>query len=115
MFSDIKVGDSVLVEVEAREEWQGGMWFKVKRTVDRVTPKQFEVKGKKYRKSDGVCVGDSGHVTPYNVEEDQTDGYAARIDIIRLHRAVVNNRIPITEMESLTTDQLNVLRQVFMK
>lgn len=115
MFSNIKVGDAVLVEVEAREGWQGGMWFKVKRTVDRVTPKLFEVKGKKYRKSDGACVGDYGHVKPYSVDDDQTDGYAARIDIIRLHRAVANNRIPITEMESLTTDQLNVLRQVFMK
>lgn len=91
------------------------MWFKVKRTVDRVTPKQFEVKGKKYRKSDGVCVGDSGHVKPYSVDDDQSYEYAARIDIIRLHRAVVTNRIPITEMESLTADQLNVLRQVFMK
>ena len=115
MFSDIKVGDPVLVEVEAREGWQRGMWFKVKRTVDRVTPKQFEVKGKKYRKSDGVCVGDSGHVKTYSVKDDQSDEYTVRLDIIRLHRAVVNNRIPITEMESLTADQLNVLRQVFMK
>ena len=115
MFDDIKVGDAVLVSVEAREGWQGGQWFNMKRTVDRVTPKQFEVKGKMYRKSDGVCVGDSGHVKPYSVDEDQSDEYTARINLIRLHRAVANNRIPITEMESLTADQLNVLRQVFMK
>lgn len=115
MFNDIKVGDAVLAVVEAREGWHGGRWFKVKRTVDRVTPKQFEVKGKMYRKSDGMCVGDSDRVKPYSANEDQSDEYTARIDMIRLHRAVTTNRISVTEMESLTSNQLNVLRQVFMK
>ena len=63
-FKDIKVGDEVYDIINISM----GVWsnsyksFFIKRQVTKVTPKQFEVKGRdcKFRKEDGTAVGGKG-------------------------------------------------------
>ena len=115
MFRDIKVGDAVLVNVDADNGWSMGSWFKVKRLVQRVTPTQFQVQNKMYYKSNGRRVGKREAVQRYDATKDQTEEYNRRVDIVRLYYSIRSVKLDIVDIESLTADQLNVLRQVFMK
>ena len=116
MFSDVKVGDPVLVNVDADSGWSIGSWFNVKRLVQRVTPTQFQVQNKMYYKSNGRRVGKKKEeVQRYDAAKDQTEEYNRRVDIVRLYYTIRSVKLDITDIESLTADQLDVLRQVFMK
>ena len=52
-YADIKVDDVVYIEQVISYGWHKSRNFWIPRKVERVTPKQFQVYGKKYRKSDG--------------------------------------------------------------
>lgn len=56
-FADIKEGDTVLVLKAINFGWHEKLEFWVSTKVSKVTPTQFEVDDKKYRKKDGSEVG----------------------------------------------------------
>jgi len=58
-YENIKVGDTVYLEHKVRTGWRNGKIFWLPVTVEKVTPKQFQVKNKKYRKDTGRIVGDA--------------------------------------------------------
>ena len=57
-FKDIKTGDFVIVKKSIKTNFRDYTSFFVKRPVSKVTPKQFEVDGSKYNKSDGKEIGE---------------------------------------------------------
>jgi hypothetical protein len=52
-FENIKIGDVVFRELNVRAGFGHGENFWIPRIVQNVTPKQFKVDGKKFRKEDG--------------------------------------------------------------
>jgi len=56
-FGNIKTGDTVLIKTEVRIGWSGCKYFWQPKTVDKVTPKQFVIENRRYKKDDGYCIG----------------------------------------------------------
>lgn len=74
-FENIKVGDVVLTYSAISYPSWANKTFLVKRTVDRVTPKQFSLESVpgKFRKSNGTRVGERfSQVYLYDKSKDQT-------------------------------------------
>jgi hypothetical protein len=57
LFEGIQVGDTVLISKAVSIGYFRTKRYLVPEVVDRVTPKQFQIKGVRYRKKDGVIIG----------------------------------------------------------
>lgn len=63
-FENIKVGDYVIFSTGG---WYGSEYIC---EVSKVTPKQFEAKGYRFRKTDGAMIGDTYNYCRYATEQD---------------------------------------------
>jgi hypothetical protein len=91
-FENIRVGGTVLVYRKiAYPSWRDRS-FLVKKTVDRVTPKQFSLEGigGKFRKIDGTQVGTYQRAYIYDKSKDQTEDCELELDKIKAYRELSN-------------------------
>ena len=90
-FENIKVDDKVLVRVAAPGHlgWFQKQYFFVHYKVLKVTPAQFTTAIRRYRKSDGHCIGSVYFERAYSLEEkeDETDKYNRFVEEVHLIRS----------------------------
>ena len=73
-FENIQTGDLVLSRICVRGVgFSHGRNFWVKSKVERTTPKQLVVMGKKYHKKNGSLVGGYGAIKLYDASKDQSE------------------------------------------
>lgn len=102
-FSNIKVGDDVLVEVKYTYAFNSSLTYKVRQKVTRVTPTQFLVGETKFYKEDGCLVGDrwtkaysmsdiGQKISQWEpVLEDQTEQYKEDIKKVKMVKEIKKN------------------------
>jgi len=90
-FEGIRVGDKVLIEIKLQVGWGSAEHFWCLQDVEKITSKQFQVNGSKYRKEDGRKIDSSsygsfakqigdkcGGFRSSETMEDQTGAYILR-------------------------------------
>ena len=122
MFEDIKVGDTVLLSKTVRESLfhHSGKSYFVRHTVDKVTPKQFQIGGKKFKKSDGRVISSTEFGSAYKEGMtycdqpvvDQTQEYKDELHLVNYSWKVSGEmedlgKIKPAELKKLGLDTLN--------